>query len=151
MKLFNILTFAVMLLLLIALAAQTHAQSARRSPQRSGNSFSRSDAQVQSEESEQPKELPPLSEEAQAAMKTFELTRTTLGNNKRLIDKLYRTVPIGFVEKQTAHMQKIKQLEAQNEILSQRITADATNLFRLAPNRNRFATALVMRKMVESL
>ena len=151
MKFFKILTFAIMLLLLIAMAAETYAQSSRRPSQRSDGSSSRSRTSGQSAEAEAPKQLPPLSEEAQAAMNRFELTRTTLGKNKREIDKLYRTVPIGFVNKQQAHMQKIKQLEAQNEVLSQRIVSDATNLFRLAPNRNRYANALVARQVFESL
>ena len=151
MKLFKILTFAIMLLFLITLAVEAYAQSSRRSSQRSGNSSSRSRASNQSEESEPQKQLPPLSEEAQAAMNRFELTRTTLGKNKREIDRLYRTVPIGFVNKQQAHMQKIKQLEAQNEILLKRIVGDAMNLFRLAPNRNRFATSLVVNQVIESL
>ena len=144
MKLSKIFTFAVLLLLLMALAAETYAQSSRRSSQRARS-------RDQSEEPEVQKELPPLNAEAKAALDRFELTRTTLGKNKREIDKLYRTVPIGFVEKQMAHMEKIKQLEAENEILTQRIGSDATNLFRLAPNRNRFANGLVVRQVLESL
>ena len=153
MKLFQTLTFAILLLLLIASAAETFAQSSRRSSQRSGSSgsSSRSRTTAQPEGSEKPKELPPLSEEAQAASNRFELTRTTLGKNKRTIDKLYRTVPIGFVEKQQAHMQMIKQLEAQNKVLAQRIVSDATNLFRLAPNQNRYANAIVISQVLESL
>jgi len=84
-------------------------------------------------------------------MKQFEQTRNTLAENKRKIDQLYRTVPFGLVEKQQAHMQKIKELETLNEALAKRIITDAVDLFRLAPNRNRFATKIVLAKMAEAL
>lgn len=149
MKLFKTIFFAIVLLLLMAVTAETFAQSYNRTQGRRGGAGSSS--RTNNESTTEPENLPPLSSEAQAAMNQFELTRTTLMSNKRQVDKLYRTVPIGFVEKQKEHMRVIKNLEAENEVLEARIVAEAVALFRLAPGRNRFATMRVMQQVQQAL
>jgi len=157
MKLSKTLFFAVVILATAAIAAETFAQTYRQTERRRGDAGSSSRARANSGDQGQPGQpeqeaaLPPLSEEAQAAMNQFEMTRTTLMANKRQVDKLYRTVPIGFVEKQREHMRKLKLLEAENIILEQRKITEAVDLFRLAPGRNRFATILVMQQVQEAL
>jgi cyclophilin family peptidyl-prolyl cis-trans isomerase len=138
------------MLLVLAMAAETFAQSNNRNQRRRGGegSSTRSGDKSSAEELQ---DLEPLSSEAQAAMNQFELTRTTLMENKRQVDKLYRTIPIGFVEKQKEHMRVLKLLEAENEILEQRIVGEAVDLFRLAPGRNRFSTILVMQQVQQAL
>ena len=150
MKLFKTFSFVMLMLLVMAITTQAFAQSGNRAQGRRGDAGSSNRANNGSS-SKQPEELPPLSREAQAAMNQFELTRTTLMSNKRQIDKLYRTVPIGFVEKQKEHMRVIKNLEIENEGLQQRIITEAVDLFRLAPGRNRFSTVLVMQQVQEAL
>lgn len=150
MKLSKTTIFAVSTLLLIVTTAETYGQSYRRTTERRGDSGSSSRSRAQTEP-QQSAELPPLSAEAQAAMDKFELTRTTLMANKREVDRLYRTVPIGFVEKQQEHMAKVKLLKTENEMLEQRIVTEAVELFRLAPARNRFATTLVLQQVGEAL
>ena len=154
MKLSKTIFFLILMLLAVAMTAETFAQSSNRSQRRRGDSgtSSRGDSGSSSRTtSNVPKQLPPLSPEAQAAMNQFELTRTTLMQNKRQIDKLYRTVPIGFVEKQKEHMRVLKMLETENEILKNRIVNEAVDTFRLAPGRNRFATAMVLQQVQEAL
>lgn len=151
MKLSKIIWSVVLLLLLVAMAADGLAQSNRRSTGRSGGSSDRNSRTGNQAPQTDNTPLPPLSAEGQVAMDQFERTRTKLGSNKREIDRLYRTVPIGFVEKQQLHMQKIKLLETENEVLEQRIVQEAVDLFRLAPNRNRFATTLVLQQVQEAL
>lgn len=158
MKFFKTFYFAIFMLLVMAMATESFAQSNNRSGsgRRSGGSGSSNGGSGSSNRNdkssaEKLQELPPLSSEAQAAMNQFELTRTTLAANKRQIDKLYRTIPIGFVEKQKEHMRVIKLLETEIEILKQRIVDEAVTLFRLAPGRNRFATILVMQQVQQAL
>ena len=153
MKLSKTLSFSILMLLVVAMTAETFAQSSNRTQRRrSGSgSSSRGDTGSSSRTNDAPKELPPLSPEAQAAMNQFETTRSTLMANKRQIDKLYRTVPIGFVEKQKEHMRVLKLLETENESLESRIVSEAVETFRLAPGRNRFATQLVMQQVQEAL
>lgn len=166
MKLSKIICSVVIFLMLVSAGADSLAQSNRRSTRDSYNagsstrgsssrdrSFSnRSARSSRSEPSQQPQQpLPPLSDEAQAALNQFELTRTKLASNKREVDRMYRTVPIGFVEKQQQHMLKIKQIEAETEVLEKRIVKEAVDLFRLAPTRNRFATTMVLEQVGEAL
>ena len=140
----------MLVLLVVATTAQTFAQSGNR-PRGSRGGAGSANRTEDGSSTKQPEDLPALSAEAQAAMNQFEMTRTTLMANKRQIDKLYRTVPIGFVEKQKEHMRVIKMLETENETLQQRIVPQAVDLFRLAPGRNRFATILVMQQVQEAL
>jgi len=144
MKLSKTLSFLI--LMLVVVTAETFAQSSNRTERRRGGAGSSNPAN-----DDVPEELPPLSPEAQTAMNQFEMTRTTLMANKRQIDKLYRTVPIGFVEKQKEHMRVLKLLETENEILEKRIINEAVDTFRVAPGRNRFATGMVMRQVQEAL
>lgn len=150
MKFIKTFFFAALMLLLTVVAAETFAQSGQR-PDSSRSGGSGSSNRNSGSSSKEPEDLPPLSSEAQAAMNQFEKTRTTLMANKRQVDKLYRTVPIGFVDKQQEHMRVIKMLETENTALEQRIVGEAIALFRLAPGRNRFATILVMQQVQEAL
>jgi peptidyl-prolyl cis-trans isomerase B (cyclophilin B) len=139
-------------MLMGALVSETFAQSNIRSTRRGGSgSTTRGGALGNQDDAVEADELPPLSEEAQAAMDQFESTRVNLVTNQRMIDQLYRTLPSGFIEKQRAHMQKIKAIEAQNVVLEQRVVQDAIELFRLAPTRNRHATELVLEQVREAL
>lgn len=151
MKLSNIIRCVILLLLLAGVAAEALAQSSRRTPGRSGGSSDRNSQVRGQDQQTADTPLEPLAPQAQAAMDQFESTRTKLTSNKRMIDRLYRTVPIGFIEKQQQHMQKIKEFQSENEVLEQQIVQQAVDLFRLAPNRNRFATAMVLQQVQEAL
>ena len=166
MKLFKTFFFAMFVLLVMAITPETFAQSGGRGKASRGGSGTTGSGSSGSGSSnrgnngstskngsatKESQDLPPLSSEAQVAMNQFQTTRNTLMANKRQVDKLYRTVPIGFVDKQKEHMRVIKTLEAENETLQRRILTEAMDLFRLAPGRDRFATGLVMGQVKEAL
>lgn len=94
---------------------------------------------------------PALSPEATRAIEQFEMTRSKMYDNQQQIDTLYRTMPIGFLQRQKEHQNKIRELTEQNQSLTQTLHEQAMEVFQITPFGHRAATNIVVDKLVTSL